>query len=141
MKEILQAVMAKLKHSIPQLRWVSVNVGQMNTENPPVDYPCALVDIPRMQHRSLTSCGSYQSKELTIEVELYFIVRASANMSAPDAVREQALEHLDVMEQVYAALHGFRYGDYSRFECAGITRGKEYYPRNITLSFTCISEA
>ena len=138
---MLQAVMAKLKKDIPQLRWVAINVGQMNIENPPVDYPCALVDVPRLQYRNIAVDGSIQSKELTIEVELYFVVRASATMSAPEAVREQALEHLDIMEQVYKVLHGFRHGDYSRLECIGITRSKNYYPRNVTLTFTCIDEA
>jgi hypothetical protein len=141
MKEMLQAVMAKLKKDIPQLRWVSINVGQMNVESPPVEFPCALVDVPRMLYKNLSTCGSYQSKELTVEVELYFIVRASAAMSAPELVREQALEHLDIMEQVYIALHRFRYGDYSPLECTGIARGKEYYPRNVTLTFSCISGA
>lgn len=133
--------MAKLQSDVPQLKWISANVGQMNVDNPPVDYPCALVDIPRLQYQNLTACGSIQSKELTIEVELYFVVRSSATMSAPESVREQALEHLDVMEQVYQTLHGFRYGDYSRLECVGITRSKDYYPRSITLTFTCINEA
>ncbi|MCL2502660.1 MAG: hypothetical protein FWE99_05955, partial [Bacteroidales bacterium] len=81
MKEILQAVMTKLKQGVPQLRWISVNTGQMNTESPSVDYPCALVDVPRMLYRNISTCGSIQSKELTIEVELYFVVRASASMS------------------------------------------------------------
>ena len=49
MEEILETVMQKLAQ-IPELRWIDLNVGQMSVQNPPVDYPCALVDITAIDH-------------------------------------------------------------------------------------------
>ena len=137
---MLEAVMARIKKEVPEFRWIDVNVGQMATENPPVSYPCALVDVPNLCYENLTESGSIQRKELTIEVELYFIVRAPANMSAPEPIRAQGMEHLTLMEDVYRTLQGFEAGDYSPLQCVGITRSKDYYPRSITLTFTCLNE-
>ena len=80
MEEILETVMQKLAQ-IPELRWIDLNVGQMSVQNPPVDYPCALVDITAIDH---TTAGvQRQIGDLQLEIELYFIVRSPANTLAP----------------------------------------------------------
>ena len=50
MEEILKKVMQRLREEVPELKWIDLNIGQMMMENPPVDYPCALIDVPRTEY-------------------------------------------------------------------------------------------
>lgn len=132
MEEILEAVMQKLSQ-ITELRWIDLNVGQMNAQEPPVDYPCALVDIAAIEH---TTAGTQrQIGELQLEVELYFIVRSPANTNAPGHLREQAFGHFAIVRKIYAALQNLSGENFTGLTRVRTTRNKNYYPRAITLTF------
>lgn len=132
MEEILQAVMQKLAQ-IPELRWIDLNVGQMNIQNPPVDYPCALIDIADIDY---TTAGTHrQIGELQLEIELYFIVRSPANTLAPEHLREQAFGHFAIVRKIYTALQNLSGQNFTGLTRIRTTRNKNYYPRAITLTF------
>lgn len=135
MEEIITAVMQRLKDEVPELRWIDINIGQMATENPPVDYPCALVDIPCTDYSD--AGGRVQLGKVTLEVELYFIVRTPMNMAAPEAIRQQSLSHFGLATQVYKALQGFSGESFTALSRKRATRTKDYYPRSFQLSFEC----
>lgn len=138
MEEILNVILAKLKNEVPELRWIDVNLGQMATENPPVDYPCALVDVTDI---SYTTAGMRrQVGEARIEIELYFIVRSPANIAAPDYLRKQAFEHFGVVAKVYKALEGVSGESFGGLNRVQVRRDKGYYPRSFTLVFRCSVE-
>ncbi|MEG2276663.1 MAG: hypothetical protein RSA53_05440 [Odoribacter sp.] len=138
MKEIIEAVMAKLKIGVPELRWIDLNVGQMNTENPPVDYPCALVDIANIDYSS-AGCRR-QLGTVTLEIELFFVVRAPANVAAPESLREQALSHFYIVQKVYTALEGLAGEHFTGLNRISSRRDKTYYPRGFTIVFRCSLE-
>lgn len=135
MKELITAVMTRLKEQVPALRWIDLNIGQMATENPPVDYPCALIDIPTGDYSDASQ--GMQLGKLTLEVELYFIIRTPASMAAPEKLRNQALEHFDIAAEVYRALQGFGGETFTGLTRIRSTRDKEYYPRCFRLTFVC----
>lgn len=137
MEEILLAVMAKLQE-ISALRWIDINIGQMDVDNPPVDYPCALVDVPDIDYKS--AGGKRQNGEAIVEVELFFPVRTPSNMSAPEQVRQQAFEHFKIVKDVYLALQGLEGNNFSGLNRIKLSRRKDYYPRPITLFFRCSVE-
>lgn len=138
MEEILNIILANLKNEVPELRWIDVNLGQMATENPPVDYPCALVDVTDI---SYTTAGMRrQIGEARIEIELYFIVRSPANMAAPDDLRKQAFEHFSVVSKAYKALEGVSGENFGSLNRVQVRRDKGYYPRSFTLVFRCSVE-
>lgn len=134
MEEILLAVMAKLSE-ITSLRWVDINVGQMDSETPPVDYPCALVDVSSINYRS--AGGRRQTGEALVEVELFFTVRSPSNSSAPARVREQAFKHFNTIKEVYVALQGLSGECFSGLNRVELKRDKTYFPRPFTLTFRC----
>lgn len=135
MKELITAVMERLKEQVPELRWIDINLGQMATENPPVDYPCALVDVPRGDYSDASS--GMQLGRLMLEVELYFIVRTPSSMATPEPIRAQAFAHFDVAEKVYLALQGFSGDTFTRLTRKRTEKDKEYYPRPFRLLFEC----
>lgn len=135
MKELITAVMTRLKEQVPALRWIDLNIGQMATDTPPVDYPCALIDVPTVDYSD--AAQGVQLGKLTLEVELYFIVRTPGSMAAPEELRNQSLEHFDVAQQVYQALQGFSGETFTRLTRIRAARDKEYYPRCFRLTFEC----
>ena len=56
MKEILEAVMRRLKEQVPDLAYVSEDWGQMDyyNEAPPVKFPCALISVSHIGFESET---------------------------------------------------------------------------------------
>ena len=109
MEEILETVMQKLAQ-IPELRWIDLNVGQMSVQNPPVDYPCALVDITAIDH-------------------------TTADTLAPGHLREQAFEHFAIVRKIYATLQNLSGENFTGLTRVRTTRNKNYYPRALTLTF------
>lgn len=135
MEEILKKVMQRLKEEVPELKWIDLNIGQMMMENPPVDYPCALIDVPRAEY-SDASAGMQVGK-MVLEIELFFIVRAPSSMAAPAQLREQAFAHYSITQKVYRALQGFSGEYFSKLTRTSAYRNKEYYPRGMKLLFEC----
>lgn len=60
MKEILEAVMRRLKEQVPDLAYVSEDWGQMDyyNEAPPVKFPCALISVSHIGFESETWGGA-----------------------------------------------------------------------------------
>lgn len=138
MEEIIKVVMAKLTSEVPELRWVDLNIGQMNTSEPPVDYPCALIDVTKIDY-STAGCRR-QIGTVDVEIELYFVVRSPSNAAAPEHLREQALSHFDIVQKVYVALEGLAGENFTGLNRQQARRDKTYYPRGFTLSFRCSLE-
>lgn len=135
MREIVEAVMLRLKEQVPELRWIDINLGQMNTETPPVDYPCALVDVGGINYQGLTKTTSRGT--VRVEVELFFVVRTPTNMSAPISMRETAFDTFDIVKKVDFALHGLETDEFYPMKRVSVGRNKQYYPRSFILTYEC----
>jgi len=136
MKNCIQSVMSTLKNKVPQLRWVDMNLGQMNMEHPPVSYPCVLVDLSYIKH-SNTGRGS-QLGYATLEIELFFNVNSPSNNTAPQAMQEQAFQHFDIVEKVNQAISGLSGETFSTLNRTDTKRNAQYYPRAFTLIYQTI---
>ena len=44
MKEVLNAIFARIKEAAPEVIFIDINVGQLLLESPPVMFPWALLD-------------------------------------------------------------------------------------------------
>ena len=44
MKEVFKDIQQRLR-TIPEFRYIGEDWGQLNFEQPPVDWPCALIDL------------------------------------------------------------------------------------------------
>ena len=110
MKELFKAITARLD-TVPALKWVDEDKGQMNFERPPVLFPCALVDIqlPKTQdlNRKLQDCDA------VITVRLAFDFSGNTSTITPVAARELSLAYYGVVEEVWKALQGWTDGDFN----------------------------
>lgn len=110
MKGLFTAVTAKLE-TLPALKWVDEDKGQMNFERPPVVFPCALVDIQLPNTEDLNS--KMQDCDAVVTVRLGFDFSGNTNTKTPAAARERSLKYYDVVDAVYNLLQGWSGGEFN----------------------------
>jgi len=106
MKHLYNGVAALLQSSIPELRWIDQDTGQLEyyTLRPGLDFPAALIDVSYPQCDNI-GAGSEQRCAAEIIVRVVFEVWSDTNMSAPEEVRQLALSMYDTLDLIRANLH------------------------------------
>lgn len=110
-KEILKAVMDRIRQEIPALRWIDADEGQLDfVENrPPVAFPCCLVEFYYPDTENMAgNIPIVQRVEAAIVLKVAFNDCASFNVNKPIQVQNVAFARLDVLEDTHRALQGFR---------------------------------
>ena len=135
METLIKSVQEKLKTAVPELRWIDQDFGQFELEKPPVDFPCALIDIPDIQYSD--SSNLEQIGDTTLTVRLGFRVYNRSNSKAPDMIKEKGRAHFAIIKKVYKVLHGHEddEANYNTITRATMLRGKSIDPRVYTLGF------
>lgn len=107
MKEILEAVMARLQEKVGDLRYIAEDWGQLDYYNdaPPVKFPCALVSMSRLQFEAETEW--MRRARMTILIRVADAPAVSGTMAAPELHKERAFAIFDLMEQIGSCLYGF----------------------------------
>ena len=120
MKTIYLAVMEQLKEQVPALKWIDLDVGQINNqkERPAVAFPCAVVGI------SLSNCedqyGKVQVCRARISVRIAQNPPVSrTNSVAADDVRESALSRYELIDDVFRVLQGFETPEFNPLSRTG----------------------
>ena len=108
MKHLYNGI-ATLLQQIPSIRWIDLDTGQLEyfSLRPGIDFPAALIDISYPQCDNVGGTGE-QRCSVNINVRLAFEVWSESNMSAPDQVREAALNIYDLINDVKQKLHNKR---------------------------------
>lgn len=89
---------------VSALRWIDLDVGQLEQPNPPVAYPCALVDISIRNAEDVSS--KIQDVDYRIGVRIAFNFVGETSGAAPEAVRINSTEYFNVRNDVYKVLQG-----------------------------------
>ncbi len=101
---------------VPQIKWADLNNGQMDNydERPPVKFPAILFTIDIAQAEDIGQNLQRCNARITVSVCFDYTGRTSCSTPAP--VREQSLEYLRTVRDVYKTFQGFyREGVISRF--------------------------
>ncbi|MEM1369265.1 MAG: hypothetical protein AAGG02_14915 [Cyanobacteria bacterium P01_H01_bin.15] len=104
MDRVFQVISNKITSDVPELRWVDFDLGQLEQEQPPVSWPCALISFQAPQFQNLSRLA--QQAELLIAVRLAFRVFERTHSVAQDQFRQIGLQHFSTIKKVHAALHG-----------------------------------
>jgi len=103
--EQLYLKIEELLKEIKSIRYIDLDTGQLQEENPPISYPCALIQI------DIPSCEDIETR--TQQVQAYFKVQivtktiGETNSLVPKKVREKSLEWLRLQDEVYKKLQGY----------------------------------
>lgn len=105
MKQIIQQIQNRLTATVPALKYVDQDWGQMDFyPNPPVKFPCALIDIQSVQY---SNAGEFiQQGTAVVVIRLFDMRLSNSSQAAPAAQKENAKKNWQLIEDVNKALHG-----------------------------------
>lgn len=136
MKELVEQIMLRLGAEVPEIRWIAVNRGQMESEGASMSYPCVLVDVSNVEWSTMTGDGSQRGKA-TIEVELHPDNGTSAVATTEEVIHNQGLEAYELAELVNGALHGWTPGAGGRLTRITTNRKRDRYAHPVVLTYSC----
>lgn len=103
--ELLYEQLLQLLSNVPELKWIDLDVGQLQEEQPPVLYPCALIEIivdktEDIQNHTQQASGRFK---LTLAYKSY----GETNSTTDLPTRSNALEYFRTTNKCYKTLQGF----------------------------------
>lgn len=110
MKDIFNAVLTALK-DIPGL-YVAENWGQLNIDQPPVNFPCALIDLGEATYSQVSRLA--QQAELVLQVTLSDIIYNGIDQGTPEMEKARELQIFDLIDDVNKSLHGLEGDTFSK---------------------------
>jgi len=109
MKNIFLSIQEKLGE-ITELKHIDKNWGQLLHEQPPVKFPCALLDINKVDYSQLGMLA--QTANAVIEITIANFRLTNSSCKAPN--KEDAYAILDIIEKIHQLLHGWSNGEFQR---------------------------
>lgn len=107
MKQIIQNTQDKLA-SVTALKYIDQDWGQMDYfPNPPVKFPCALIDIQSVQY---TNTGELiQQGTAIIVIRLFNLKISNSSKESPQSQKDNAKKIWQLIEDVNKAIHGQKF--------------------------------
>lgn len=116
MKTLFKDCLNRLKTQVKKIRWIDQDHGQLDIyDNPPVLFPCALINIQVPNWTSSKQQG-IQVGRVELTVRLGFDVRYPANSKVTDPQINKALEHMDIVKDASMAIIGLTGTTYRHLE-------------------------
>ena len=136
MIHIFTDIADKIQNDVPEIAWIDIDEGQFELfDDPPVDYPCVLIDMPAGVFEDLPSLK--QTGDLTITVKVAFSVFENINSEVPSLVKDEALAHFDILQKVMKAIHGMESEHYGTITRKSFQKDKVKYPKIYNVIFAC----
>ncbi len=107
MKQIFLSIQDYLAEQVTNLKYIDKNWGQLNIPQPPVQWPCCLIDVASIDYTQTSDLGRLADASIELTIADHHAVRSSAK--APS--KSDAYDILDVIEDVIEALEGYRVPD------------------------------
>jgi len=116
MKQLLNDIQNQLSTHVPALKYIAGDWGQIDMENPPVKYPCALVEIDNIDYDTLKT-GALRGR-IIVKVRLFELRTTNSTRTAPTAQIDASMRIWELCETVDACLQynhfgGDRFGTFS----------------------------
>jgi hypothetical protein len=107
MQQIITNLTGHLQATCPSLKYISADWGQLDyySDNPPVKWPCALIDIAQAQYSNngeLEQHGIY-----TLLVRIAALPLGNVSAATPAAMQQQATAWWLLPAEVHLALQGY----------------------------------
>lgn len=111
MKTVLLDIQNRLSHT-EIFRYVGEDWGQLNLEQPPVNFPCALIDLENIQYSSAGK--GVQQAEAVINISIADIRRNGVSTDLPGGETDTEYEIFSLIDQANNVLHGHGGEEYTR---------------------------
>ncbi len=117
MKEVYQVITDKIKASVAAIRFTDFDLGQLDKENPPVSFPCVLMNFDNGDYEKTGQ--KTKNGTLTVMLRVAFRLHERTHSIAEESYRNEALEFFDTLEALDFALD-----DLSGTTFSGLTQTK-----------------
>ena len=116
MKVILQNIQNKLTSEVTDLKYVDEDWGQLNMYQPPVKWPCCLIDITAINYTHLgidrtKVPQTRQTGKIAVKLTLANLKLTNSSGMAPQSQKDQAWFIWDLADKIHEKLHGFCPGE------------------------------
>lgn len=119
LKKIIEELFQDLS-SIEGIRYVAEDWGQLDYEQPPVQWPCALVDMQDVRY-SQTGMGGLLA-DCTFTVQLTDQAPQRVSSRASDTQKERSLQIFGIIDRVIQDIHAKDSAEHSPFMLEGMQR-------------------
>lgn len=131
-KDIFQELIETLS-GIKELRYVASDWGQLDYEQPPVQWPCALIDMPGLQCGELS--GGSLMATATVTVQLVDRPPHRTSAQAPKKQQADGMVLFGLIDQVYEKLHAVGSESHTPFVLKSIERVNLIDLQSYTMTF------
>lgn len=107
MKHIFLDLLERIKQTVPEVKWVDQDLGQLEfySDRPAVLFPCVLIDFDDIEFSDIGQ--NAQLCTCVVKLRVAFNVFHHSNSATPQPQREKALEIFDVIKKLHYNLHGW----------------------------------
>lgn len=111
MKSILQNIQTKLSEVL-ELKYIDEDWGQLNLYQPPVKWPCCLIDINNVNYSNqgidrTKKPNNRQMGKISVKITLATLKLTNTSMQSPQTQKDQAWFIWDLAQKIHEKLHGF----------------------------------
>ena len=110
MKNIFLSIQNRLTE-ITNLKYIDKDWGQLQYENPPVQWPAALLDVEQAEYTQMGRGAQKAEADITITVANVNLQRSSAGVAA--AKRNNAYATIDLLDEIHQKLQHFSDGQFT----------------------------
>ena len=111
MEEIYKSIMARIQSTVPEIKWIDLDTGQLEfyNERPSVAFPSVLIDIEITQCQDLYQGVQLCNAIIGIRVAQNLQTGRTSNVT-PKNVRQTGLQRYQLVEDVYRSLQSWESG-------------------------------
>lgn len=133
MQTLTTAIMQKLEQ-VTGLKWIDIDMGQLDLPHPPVDYPCALIDVDNIDY---TDAGeSTEIGDVLIAVKIAQLCITESNHRTPTIYKLQGAEQFNLIKEVHKVLKGYDGDNFAPLRRTKLEKSKQVFPKTYTLYYT-----
>lgn len=105
--QIYVALAAYLKAQVPELKWIDMDLGQLDhfEYKPNVNFPCALIDFPNADYTNESQL--VQQGDIIVQFKLGFAPFSQTSQAAPTNVKDKGLVYFDIEQKVFEKVQGW----------------------------------
>jgi hypothetical protein len=102
---IIKDIQDMLANSLPNVKYIDKDWGQLGMEQPPVGWPCILIDIEQVEIRPLND-GNEQHKA-TVVLTVANKRKNSSSAHASSASKEKSMETIDLTDDIHDLVQNY----------------------------------
>lgn len=102
---IIKDIQDMLSHELPNVKYIDKDWGQLGMEQPPVGWPCILIDIEQVEIRPLNDGNEHAKATVVLTVANKRTNSSSAH--APRVAKEKSMETIDLTDDIHRLIQGY----------------------------------